>query len=49
MEQKIKELEEAKKNVSWLLENGDGLVDMHGIEYWAGRVEKLREEIKTKL
>ncbi len=45
IKQKMEELAEAKKNVKWLLEN-DGLVDMHGIVYWADRVEKLRELIK---
>ncbi|MDD5098595.1 MAG: hypothetical protein PHD31_02685 [Candidatus Pacebacteria bacterium] len=45
MENKIKELEKAKENVKWLLEN-DGSADMHGIAYWAERVEILREEIK---
>ena len=45
---KIKELEEAKKNVRWLLDN-DGLADMHGLEYWAGRVESLRQEVKESL
>lgn len=49
MESKIKELETAKENVRWLLDNADGLVDMHGIKYWAGRVEELRAEIKQSL
>lgn len=49
MEAKIKELEKAKKNVRWLLENPDGLVDMHSISYWAGVVERLRAEIKSNL
>lgn len=48
METKIKELEIAKKNVKWLLEN-DGLIDMHRIGYWAERIELLREEIKKEL
>lgn len=46
---KLEELEEAKKNVAWLLENPEGLVDMHSIAYWAGRVETLRELIKNSL
>ncbi len=46
IKEKMEELAEAKKNVKWLLENGDGLVDMHGIVYWADRVETLREQIK---
>lgn len=45
MGEKIKELEYAKKAVMSCLENHNVLVDMHGITYWAGRVEKLREEI----
>lgn len=43
---KYEELQEAKKNVQWLLDNPSGLVDMHGIAYWAGVVERLREEVK---
>lgn len=39
-------LEEAKENVKWLLANPDGLVDMHGLPYWAAVVERLRLEIK---
>lgn len=42
-------LEKAKNNVRWLLDNADGLVDMHGLEYWAGVVERLRTEIKNRL
>lgn len=49
MEQKIKELEIAKKNVRTLLDEPEALIDMHGIEYWAGRVERLRELIKNNL
>ena len=47
--QKINELEEAKKNVIWLMDNAEGSVDMHGLKYWAGVVENLREEIKKTL
>ena len=43
------ELEKAKENVKWLLDNESGSVDMHGLEYWAKRVEQLREEIKKTL
>jgi len=39
-------LKTAKDNVFWLLSNPDGLVDMHGIKYWAGEVERLREILK---
>lgn len=45
MQQKYKELQTAKENVKWLLENND-LVDMHGLTYWAGVVERLRQEFK---
>jgi hypothetical protein len=44
----IEELETAKENVKTLLES-DCSVDMHGIEYWAGRVERLRELIRSRL
>ncbi len=43
------ELNEAKKNVMWLLENASGLIDFKGLVYWAGRVEELRELIKKSL
>ena len=43
---KYEELMKAKENVKWLLDNPDGLVDMHGLEYWAGVVERLRQEVK---
>lgn len=49
IESSVKELEVAKENVRWLLEHPDSLVDMHGIEYWAGRIERLRELIKNSL
>lgn len=39
----------AKENVIWLLKNSDGSVDMHGLVYWAGVVENLREKIKEVL
>jgi hypothetical protein len=42
----IEELETAKRNVRWLLDHPDGLVDMHGLEYWAGRVVALRAKIR---
>jgi hypothetical protein len=48
LKEKLEELETAKKNVIWLLEN-DGLVDMKGITYWAGRAGELRQEIKNNL
>jgi hypothetical protein len=45
----VEMLEKAKSHVLWLLENPEGLADMHGLEYWAGVVERLRQEIKTRL
>jgi hypothetical protein len=49
MEEKIKKLEYAKKAVMSCLEHDGTLVDMHGLEYWAGVVEILRNEIKEML
>jgi len=49
MQEYIKELEEAKKNTQTLLDEPNAMVDMHGLEYWAGRVERLRELIKNSL
>lgn len=49
MKEKFEELEYAKKAVISCLENCDALVDMHGLEYWAGVVERLRNEIKEML
>jgi hypothetical protein len=48
LQDKLLELEQAKINTTWLLDH-DGLVDMHGLKYWAGRVESLRELIKNSL
>jgi len=45
----FKELMQAKENVSYLLGNADALVDMHGLSYWACKVERLRKEIKEEL
>lgn len=45
----VEELEYAKKAVKDMLEEDGVSVDMHGLEYWAGRVESLREEIKERL
>ncbi len=45
----LKDLMQAKENVSYLLGNADALVDMHGLSYWACRVERLRKEIKEEL
>ena len=49
VENAIKDLEEAKKNVLTLLNEPEASIDMHGLEYWAGRVERLRELIKNSL
>lgn len=45
----FEQLEKAKQNVKWLVDNADGLADMHGLVYWAGEVERLRKEIKASL
>jgi hypothetical protein len=45
----FEKLQYAKKAVLWLLEHENGLVDFHGILYWAGEVERLRSEIKKSL
>ena len=44
----LMQLRTAKGNVRWLLDH-DGLADMHGLVYWAERVEALRAEIKGLL
>lgn len=49
MQELFDKLEKAKSNIRWLLDHADGLADMHGIEYWAAVVERLRKEIKEKL
>ena len=49
LENKIKELEKAKKAVQSCLDNANCWVDMHGLAYWAERVEKLKNEIKDLL
>jgi len=43
---KVAELEYAKNGVEFCLQHANGSVDMRGLEYWASRVEKLRNEIK---
>jgi hypothetical protein len=45
----IEKLNTAKRNVSWLLDHESGLVDMHGLAYWAGVVERLRETVRASL
>lgn len=49
MEALIVELDTAKRNVTWLLDHPNGLVDMKGLRHWAGRVESLRDQIKAGL
>jgi hypothetical protein len=49
MNELIEKLEKAKSAVRVLLDNADSSVDFHGIAYWAGEVERLREEIKKIL
>ena len=49
MKNKFEELEKAKKAVISRLEKDGVWVDMHGLEYWAGVVERLRKEIKEML
>lgn len=49
MKELFEKLEYAKKAVLWLLENEKGSVDFHGLSYWAGEIERLREEIKKSL
>ena len=36
----IEQLDVAKGNVRELLENGNRIIGMHGIEYWAGEVQR---------
>ena len=43
------ELEVAKDAVKFCLEHESGLVDMHGLEHWAGVVARLRKEIKEMI
>ena len=45
----LDQLQAAKRNVAWLLDHPNGLVDMHGLAYWAGVVERLRDEVRGEL
>ena len=47
--EKFKELMQAKKNCQFCLDNATGDADMHGLVYWAERVEKLRQEVAEML
>jgi hypothetical protein len=49
MNELFEKLQYAKNAVSWLLEHEAGLVDFHGLPYWAGEVDRLRSEIKKVL
>ena len=49
MQQKLKELEIAKKNTQTLLDEPNASIDMHGLGYWAGLVETLRGDIRDNL
>ena len=49
MQEKFLQLQIAKDNVRYLLDHENGSVDMKGLSYWAGVVERLREEIKASL
>ena len=42
-------LQKAKKATQACLDSAGTLVDMHGLSYWAGEVERLRKEVKTML
>lgn len=46
---RIKELEKAKQATQDCLNDSNVLVDMHGLAYWAGEVERLRKEIRESL
>lgn len=45
----LDDLAKAKDNVRWLLDHPEGLSDMKGLTYWAGRVEYLRSKIRKAL
>ncbi len=49
MDELMKKLQYAKDAVRWLLDHGDGLVDMHGLGHWAGVVERTQKLIKEML
>lgn len=49
MNKLFEQLEEAKQAVKSCLEGDGVLVDMHGLTYWAKRVEVLRQQIKEQL
>ena len=47
--EKFKELMKAKHNCQFCLDHVTGSADMHGLVYWAERVEKLRKELAEML
>lgn len=49
MKELFEKLEYAKDAVRFCLEHGNGNVDFHGLTYWAGEVERLRQEIMQAL
>lgn len=49
MNEVINDLVYARHACEECLKNADTLVDMHGLAYWASRVEQLRKEIKEQL
>lgn len=49
MNELFEQLEEAKQAVKSCLESDNTLVGMHGLVYWAERVETLRGRIKEQL
>lgn len=49
MNELFEQLEEAKQAVESCLESDNTLVGMHGLVYWAERVETLRQRIKGQL
>ena len=49
MKELFEKLEYAKKAVQNCLDDSEVSVDFHGLAYWAGVVERLREEIKKGL
>ena len=49
MQELFERLEYAKKAVQTMLDKDGCSVDMKGLTYWAGEVERLRKEIKERL
>lgn len=49
VQNKVKQLFEAKKAVLKCLENENIRVNLQGLAYWAQEVERLRDEIKKAL